>query len=303
MRISYICLCLARNFSKKTMSLHISGILIIGLMLLGSSSIYEIPFLAIAEGVLDPYKSLTPPYSGIHTSGNITNAFVYLSNNIVNTSAYYDVVFITASSNKIATIDIEFPMGTDVTNASIIEVSGVYVGSVAVKGQIITYTIKKNLLVQSGTTIRLGFANVLNPADPNFNLRVHLTTKASDGSIIDSGQSFLYSIKEPGRVYTVHSGNVTVGPPPIDYGNGTYSYTGPPHLNTDTAYADCGKGFAISGGYVFLNLMPLPGGPPSASIVYDGPNGHSWKVTAKDVGYYANYATTFYAWATCILLS
>lgn len=269
------------------------------LLILGSGSIYGIAFLGIAAGASDP-KSITPPLpsSSGNTVGNIANAFVYLSNNIVNTTAYYDVMFRTGQAANIATIDIVFPSETDVRNARIIEVSGVSVGSTSVNRQTVTYTIPSAPLVQAGATIRLEFANVLNPYTPNFGLRVEVTTKNSAGHNIDSGMSSVYSIRQietrdivPGaepKVYYARSGNVSVS---INH-------------QSDSAYANCGTGIAIDGGYVWLDLVG--GGPntPSAYIINSVANGHSWKVTAAfgSATLFHDKSTTFYAYVTCLLV-
>jgi hypothetical protein len=293
-----------RYFCKNTMGINISGILVMALLILGSGSIYGIPFLGIAAGAPGPYTSITPPLpssSGKNLSGIIGDAFVYLSNNIVNSTAYYDVVFRTGSADNVAKIDVVFPSGTGVRNVRIIEVSGVSVGSSSVNGQTVTYTIKSAPLIQAGATIRLEFANVLNPPSPNLALKVQVTTKTSAGSIIDSGMSSTYLIRQirtgdiapdaKPRVYFAISGNVTVGPEP-----GV--------RETDSAYANCGTGIPIAGGYVWLDLI---GGVPnntvfSAFIVNNGPDGHSWEVTAQSTNWYSHKNTSFYAYATCLLL-
>jgi hypothetical protein len=298
MTVNPIYLSFVKYFCKNPTGINTSEILVMLLLILGSDSIYGIAFLGIAAGASDPYKSFTPPLpsSSGNTLGKIGDASVYLSNNIVNTTAYYDVLFRTGSAANIATINVVFPSGTDVHNARIIEASGVSVGSSSVSHQTVTYTIPSAPLVQAGATIRLEFANVLNAFTPNLGLRMDITTKTSAGSVIDSGTASIYPIRQIGtgdigpreepRVFFAFTGNVTVGD----------------LHTTNSAYPNCGTGYAIAGGYEWLNLFDPTFGDPSAFIVDNVPNGHTWKVTAQSAQHYSHYNTTFYAYATCLVL-
>ncbi len=63
------------------------------------------------------------------------------TNNIVNTKSFYDVVFLTALTGAIKTIQVTFPAGTTVpTSAFFNEAEGIGPGTVSKSGQTITYS-------------------------------------------------------------------------------------------------------------------------------------------------------------------
>jgi hypothetical protein len=68
------------------------------------------------------------------------------TSNIVNSKAYYDISFRTSSSGAIKTVEIEFPPGTYVGAATLVEVVGLGTGTIAASGSTgtgmkITYTV------------------------------------------------------------------------------------------------------------------------------------------------------------------
>lgn len=268
------------------MDTNLLVILALGLLILGVSPIYRTPFLSIAEGQKND-TTITPYFPPLtrNALGVLGDSVTYLSNNIVDTNAYYDVMFRTGSTDNIATIDVVFPSGTNVRDARIIEASGVSAGSSSIDRQTVTYTIPSAPLVQAGTTIRLEFANVVNPSTPNSNLKLQITTKASDGSIIDSGTSDIYSIKQissANQLYKIQSNLLTVGP-------GQYKF----------GYADCGAtGLLINGGYLISTYGPFST-ISKVYVFYNSANGNEWEV---DIMNQNTIPYEFLVYATCLRL-
>lgn len=118
------------------------------------------------------------------------------SNNIVNTRVAYDIIFRAASAGAIKTVEMTFPPGTSIRNATVLEVSGIGRGATSVNGQTLIYTVANPVNVPINVFLRFEVWNVVNPPTPNPNLAVHVTTKNSVGGEIDSGTSASYSIKQ-----------------------------------------------------------------------------------------------------------
>jgi hypothetical protein len=122
------------------------------------------------------------------------------TNNIVNTNSFYDVVFLTATSGAIKTIQVTFPAGTTIPSTAFFnEAEGIGAGTVSKSGQTLTYTVTNAVNVPAGTKIRLEFANINNPLNPNANYKVTVTTRNAANAIIDGPtQSTAYTIKQIG---------------------------------------------------------------------------------------------------------
>ena len=108
------------------------------------------------------------------------------TNDIVNRKAFYDVVFLTATTGTIKKIEVTFPPGTGVpSSASFNEaekcVPGgnctILTGTTSKSGQTLTYTITNAVNVPVGTKIRLEFANIVNPITPNNAYHVTVSTR------------------------------------------------------------------------------------------------------------------------------
>lgn len=120
------------------------------------------------------------PYSIIDTSGyhstpspslfiiqtELNNLVATQTNNLVSTNAYYDIIFKTSESGSIGSIEIDFPVDTDISNARLIEVSGISnEGTINIMGQSIIYEVSKAHQIRPDTEIRLEFANIINPSN------------------------------------------------------------------------------------------------------------------------------------------
>jgi subtilisin len=140
------------------------------------------------------------------------------SNNIVNTNTFYDVVFLTATSGAIKTIEVTFPAGTTIPSGAFFNeaekcVPGsdctIVTGTASKSGQTITYTITNAVNVPAGTKIRLEFANINNPLHVSASYKVTVTTRDASNNIIDGPtQSNAYTIKQIGK-NVIADGHIT----------------------------------------------------------------------------------------------
>jgi hypothetical protein len=140
------------------------------------------------------------------------------TNNIVNTNSFYDVVFLTATSGTIKTIEVTFPAGTTIPSGAFFNeaekcVPGsdctIVTGTASKSGQTITYTITNAVNVPAGTKIRLEFANINNPLHVSASYKVTVTTRDASNNIIDGPtQSNAYTIKQIGK-NVIADGHIT----------------------------------------------------------------------------------------------
>jgi hypothetical protein len=121
-----------------------------------------------------------------------------LTNNIVNTFSYYDVVFKTSTAGTIKTIEIKFPAGTKVGDyANFIEAEGIGPGNAhRVDVATIVYTVNNAVNIPFDKLIRLEFSRILNPPTPSNAYELTVTTRDTAGDIIDGPTpSVAYPIK------------------------------------------------------------------------------------------------------------
>ena len=120
------------------------------------------------------------------------------TNGFVNNRAFYDISFKAATSSPIGQVVLTFPTGTQVSQAAVVEVSGIGDGTFSNSGQTITYTITSPSPVTQGKTIRLQVDYVLNPPTPSpaGGYTIQVTTKDPGGATIDSGSTSGYVIKQ-----------------------------------------------------------------------------------------------------------
>lgn len=144
--------------------------------------------------------NVSPLDSDFTTQAALSSLTARPTNNIVNTNSFYDVVFLTASSGAIKTIQVTFPPGTTIPNGAFFnEAEGIGPGTASKSGQTITYTVTNAVSVPVGTKIRLEFANINNPLQVSSNYKVTVTTRDAANAIIDGpSQSTAYTIKQIG---------------------------------------------------------------------------------------------------------
>ncbi|MPZ08121.1 MAG: hypothetical protein GEU26_17185 [Nitrososphaeraceae archaeon] len=123
------------------------------------------------------------------------------TNNIVSARSYYDIMFRTSTSGVIKTVEMDFPPGTYVGAALLVEAIGIGPGKIShsgttATGQTITYTVDNAVNIPAFTKIRIQLANINNPPEPSNSLTVSITTKNSAGNIIDGPTpTMTYSMK------------------------------------------------------------------------------------------------------------
>jgi hypothetical protein len=164
------------------------------------------------------------------------------TNNIVTTTSFYDIVFLTATAGAIKTIEVTFPAGTQMAATPLLnEVEGIGPGTPSRSGQTIIYTVANAVNVPAGTKIRLEIANINNPVNPSTSYTVMVTTKNAANTPIDGPTaSTAYTIKQlgssiiaPNSITTTRIADGAVTTPKIaDFAVtssklGTFSVTGP----------------------------------------------------------------------------
>jgi hypothetical protein len=112
------------------------------------------------------------------------------SNNIVNTRAYYDILFRTSTSGTIKTITLDFPAGFYLGSAVLLEETGIGAGKLLASGststgQTLTYTVTNAVNIPANTIIRLSIGIINNSPNPGTNYQVTITTKDTNGNTID----------------------------------------------------------------------------------------------------------------------
>jgi hypothetical protein len=121
------------------------------------------------------------------------------STDLVNSLAFYEVTFITSTTGAIDRIRIDFPAGTGVGAAGIIERIGIGGGTLLKSGSSITYDVTSPVSIPAGTFIRLEMFGIKNPITPSTTFTAEITTRDSGGNLIDGpSPTNVYTIKKVG---------------------------------------------------------------------------------------------------------
>ena len=113
--------------------------------------------------------------------------------------AFYEVTFITSNAGPIDKIRVDFPAGTGVGAAGIIERIGIGGGTLLKSGSSITYDVTSPVSIPAGTFIRLEMFGIKNPVTPSTTFTADITTRDSGGNLIDGpSQTNVYTIKKVG---------------------------------------------------------------------------------------------------------
>jgi hypothetical protein len=119
------------------------------------------------------------------------------SNDLVNSLAFYEVTFITSTTGAIDKIQMDFPGGTIVAAAGLIERVGIGGGTLLKSGSSITYDLTTPVSIPAGTFIRLEMFGIKNPLNPSTTFTAMITTQDSGGVPIDGpSQTNVYTIKK-----------------------------------------------------------------------------------------------------------
>ena len=189
---------------KRVIALITLTILAAGTVLFYNSS--------IAINKYAPFKITSndniPTPTGIGYENGLSHYFIasagpaanqhYPTSDLVNSRAWYQVIFTTGTTAAIKEVEVDFPPGTNIVGAKLVDASGLGPGTYKISGQTITYTLAPEVLVPANTELRLLYDNLLNPSIPDANLTVRIITKDSTGSTIDSGTSLAYKIRQIG---------------------------------------------------------------------------------------------------------
>jgi hypothetical protein len=157
----------------------------------------------LAAGTILSYNSSAAtnkfdPVAIISNSNISTANQLYPTNDLVNSRAWYQVIFTTETTAPIKQVEVEFPPGTNIAKAKLVDTAGLGPGIYTISGQTITYTVAPEVLVPANTELRLQYDNILNPSIPDANLTVRISTKDTAGSLVDSGTSLAYKIRQIG---------------------------------------------------------------------------------------------------------
>jgi subtilisin len=153
----------------------------------------------------DPDAHTEPLLYMVENGGHLTTVAARQTNNIVNTNAYYDIIFKTATTAAIKEIRITFPSDTDVSIARLVEAEGIgkgVVGPSTISGQQVRYIVNTGdvTTIPAGTEIRIELSNIVNPSSPRSignGYTVTVETRGTSNNIIDGpSESFAYPIKQ-----------------------------------------------------------------------------------------------------------
>jgi hypothetical protein len=156
-----------------------------------SSGIHSTPSVPATSGSTSP----TPMVPAATNQGNdgdfsaqaaLSLTRAAQTSNFVASKAYYDISFRTATAGAIKTITMDFPTGTSVGSALVVEVVGLGPGTLAASaGEVLTYTVTNAVNVPALTNIRIQISNINNPPTPSGSFTVSITTRNAANAIID----------------------------------------------------------------------------------------------------------------------
>jgi hypothetical protein len=125
----------------------------------------------------------------------LTSQSAIPSNNLVTTTATYEILFTTATTGVVKTVEITFPVGYNVAGTKLLEREGIASGTTAVKGNTVVFTIGSPGSIAAGIPIRLELSNIVNQIlAPTSS--VTITTKGINGAIIDGPTSAAVPLKQ-----------------------------------------------------------------------------------------------------------
>lgn len=132
-----------------------------------------------------------PPVSSKDGGDFTTQAALSLTrasqtNNFVASKAYYDISFRTTTAGAIKTVQMNFPAGTTIGSALLVEATGIGPGTIsAISSQILEYTVTNAVNIPANTIIRIQISNINNPPTPSGSFTVSITTRNAANGIID----------------------------------------------------------------------------------------------------------------------
>lgn len=115
----------------------------------------------------------------------LTNLFAIPSENVFSSKSYYAIIFNTATTGTIKTIEMQFPIGFNIAVANLIEVQGIGPGSLSSSGQILKYTVSSPVIVPAPKTIKFLVADISNSASPSNQISVTTRDNSISPLVID----------------------------------------------------------------------------------------------------------------------
>ena len=159
-----------------------------------SSGYHSTPSIPAAAAT-SPLSSPTPMVPAAANQGKdgdfTTQATLSLTratqtNNIVNSKAYYDVMFRTSTPGVIKTIEMDLAVGTYTGAALLVEATGIGPGKISSPSSSrVIYTVTNAVNVPANTNIRIQLANINNPQNPTTEVGI-ITTRDPANNIIDT---------------------------------------------------------------------------------------------------------------------
>jgi hypothetical protein len=147
-------------------------------------------------------SSTTPPMASSHGNDFTAQAALigpatFRSNDLVSSTAIYEIQFFTTTTAVIDKIDITFPAGTGVAFASILERTGITGPATVTKsGTTVTLDLNTPVNVPAGTLVRFEMVDLINPPNPA-NYKISVTTKTQSNVPIDGPSlSPAYTIRQ-----------------------------------------------------------------------------------------------------------
>jgi hypothetical protein len=208
-----------------------------------------------------PPTKVSPMDSDFTTQAPLQIPRTLQSNDLVNSLAFYEVTFITSTTGAIDKIRMDFPAGTGVGAAGIIERIGIGGGTLLKSGSSITYDVTSPVSIPAGTFIRLEMFGIKNPINPSTTFTADITTRDSGGNLIDGpSQTNVYTIKKivssdlaDGAVTTPKIADGAITPEAIE----RVGATSPAFALVATgAFAECLPGEeAVGGGFELLGIV------------------------------------------------
>jgi hypothetical protein len=173
--------------------------------IVSSSIIYPVVTVSAAPARIDTsnYHAAPQISQSTSTSGTpSTQAALQIprtlqSTDLVNSLAFYEVTFITSTTGVIDKIQMDFPAGTNIGAAGVIERVGIGGGTLLKSGSSLTYDVTAPVSVPANTFIRLEITGIKNPTNPSSSLTAGITTMDSIGNVIDGpSQTNVYVIRQ-----------------------------------------------------------------------------------------------------------
>lgn len=132
--------------TKRVLALITLTILAAGTILFYNSSTAVNKFAPVAISNSNIFTA-----TGIQSQKEVTHDFIasasptanqlYPTNDLVNSRAWYQVIFTTGTTAPIKQVEVDFPPGTDIANAKLVDTTGLGPGIYTISGQTITYTV------------------------------------------------------------------------------------------------------------------------------------------------------------------